>query len=278
MSDVISGKSILLTGATRGIGLACARSLAGSGARLLLHGRDKRKLRKWALSLRRKALMFRRSWQTFPPWRKQRLWPGRSRARVPLDVLINNAGIGFGVDGKKRELSRDGHELRFAVNYLAPFLLTEELLARGLPRLAVINVASAGQETLDFDDLMTERGYSGVRAYCSSKLALIMMSFDLAALHPGLQVQSLHPGTYLDTRMVREAGITPLGPVSRGVDSILGVLASALSRGSLRARSTSTRPGRRARLRRRTTPRHDEAEGSQPEACRAVALGAAPDA
>ena len=146
-------------------------------------------------------------------------------------MLINNAGVGTAGETKDRELSRDGYELRFAVNYLAPFLLTEELLARGLPRRAIINVASAGQEPLDFDDLMTERDYSGMRAYCRSKLALIMMSFDLAELNAALQVHALHPGTYLDTAMVRKAGIRPLGPASRGGQSILGVLSTALDGG-----------------------------------------------
>jgi NAD(P)-dependent dehydrogenase (short-subunit alcohol dehydrogenase family) len=78
---------------------------------------------------------------------------------------------------------------------------------------------------------MTDRGYGGVRAYCRSKLAMIMMSFDCAALHPGLQVQALHPGTYLDSGMVREAGIRPLGPVSHGAESIVAVLEEALRGG-----------------------------------------------
>jgi NAD(P)-dependent dehydrogenase (short-subunit alcohol dehydrogenase family) len=229
MSQKIGGKAILITGATNGIGLACARAFADAGAPLLLHGRDEGKLARAAADAKGRGAAV----QTFVAdlsSLEETAGLARSVARAgPLDVLINNAGIGFGSNGSKRELSRDGHELRFAVNYLAPFLLTEELLSHGLPRLAVINVASAGQETLDFEDLMTRRGYSGVRAYCRSKLALIMMTFDLAALHPGLRVHALHPGTYLDTGMVREAGITPRGPVSQGVDSILSVLGSALA-------------------------------------------------
>ena len=229
MSQGIRGKSVLLTGSTNGLGLACARALAGQGARLLLHGRNTEKL----TAAESEAAKAGADVQTFLAdlsSLEQTAELARAAARAgQIDVLINNAGIGFGRDGNKREVSKDGYELRFAVNYLAPFLLTEELLARGQPQLAVINVASAGQETLDFEDLMTQQGYSGVRAYCRSKLALIMMTFDLAELHPVLSVQSLHPGTYLDTGMVREAGITPQGPVSQGVESILSVLASALS-------------------------------------------------
>jgi NAD(P)-dependent dehydrogenase (short-subunit alcohol dehydrogenase family) len=243
MSDAIRGKTILITGATGGIGLACARALVGSGARLLLHGRDKGKLRaagEETIRLGADAETFIADLSSL----EETAALAREAAHEGLDVLINNAGIGFGRDGNKRELSRDGHELRFAVNYLAPFLLTAELLSSGAPKLAVINVASAGQEALDFDDLMTEHGYSGVRAYCRSKLALIMMSFDLAALHPTLQVQALHPGTYLDTGMVHEAGITPLGPVSQGVESILAVLTLALGGGPSGGYFDRTRPAR----------------------------------
>ena len=177
-----------------------------------------------------------------------------------LDVLINNAGVGFGRDGRKRETSRDGYELRFAVNYLAAFLLTEELLANGLPRRAVINVASAGQDTLDFGDLMCGNGYSGVQAYCRSKLAMIMMTIDCAALYPDVQFQALHPGTYLDSHMVREAGIQPLGPVSQGAESILAVLDSAL--GGAKADEESGRYFDRSR------PTRALAQAYQPEARR----------
>jgi NAD(P)-dependent dehydrogenase (short-subunit alcohol dehydrogenase family) len=233
VSNAIDGKIVLLTGATSGIGLACARSLGSSGARLLVHGRDRGKLERVTAELAALGATVKGFVADLSSLQETAAL-GREVASAggPIDILINNAGVGFGSDGKRRELSKDGHELRFAVNYLAPFLLTQELLAQGLPRLAVINVASAGQETLDFDDLMCKHGYSGVRAYCRSKLALIMMSFDLAALHPELQVHALHPGTYLDTRMVREAGIAPHGPVSRGVESIQEVLTTALAGGA----------------------------------------------
>jgi NAD(P)-dependent dehydrogenase (short-subunit alcohol dehydrogenase family) len=152
------------------------------------------------------------------------------RISLPLDLLINNAGVGFGANPRARETSHDGFELRLAVNYLAPFVLTRRLLTRGLPTRAVVNVASAGQQALDLDDLQTTTDYDGGRAYCRSKLALIMFTLDQAKEHPALTFNALHPGTYLDTGMVREAGITPLGPASRGVDSILHLLDAALNR------------------------------------------------
>lgn len=151
------------------------------------------------------------------------------RMSAPVDVLINNAGVGFGADRRARETSRDGFELRFAVNYLAPFVLTRGLLARGLPTRAVVNVASIGQQALDLDDLQATHDYDGVSAYCRSKLALIMFTLDLAQERLAPTFNALHPGTYLDTGMVRAAGIKPLGPVSQGVDSILHVLDAGLN-------------------------------------------------
>jgi NAD(P)-dependent dehydrogenase (short-subunit alcohol dehydrogenase family) len=218
-----------LTGATSGIGRVTAEALARAGARLIVHGRDRDKV----ASLVEDLSHSRGDVRSLSADLASLADTARLAREVPddLDVLINNAGVGFGRERKVREESRDGFELRFAVNYLAPFLLTEELLARGLPRRAVINVASVGQEPLDFDDLMSARGYDGVRAYRRSKLALVMMTFDLAERHPELQVYALHPGTLLDTTMVRESGIQSLGPVSRGAETVLVVLETALAGG-----------------------------------------------
>ncbi|MDF2695707.1 MAG: short-chain dehydrogenase/reductase, partial [Labilithrix sp.] len=149
-------------------------------------------------------------------------------AAGPLDVLINNAGVGFGSDRAQRETSADGFELRFAVNYLAPFVLTHLLLAGGAPSRAVINVASAGQAPIDPDDLQSTRSYDGVEAYRRSKLALVMFTLDLAEAFPTIASNALHPGTFLDTGMVRDAGIRPLGPAARGTEVIEHVLAASL--------------------------------------------------
>ena len=103
------------------------------------------------------------------------------RARTDrLDILINNAGIGTA--GAKRQVSADGYELRFAVNYLAGFLLTSELLPllKASAPARIVNVASAGQQAIDFGDVMLTRCYDGVRAYCQSKLAQILFTVDLA--------------------------------------------------------------------------------------------------
>jgi NAD(P)-dependent dehydrogenase (short-subunit alcohol dehydrogenase family) len=133
---------------------------------------------------------------------------------------VNNAGIGFA--GPRME-SADGYELRFAVNYLAGFLLTallrDRLLAAAPARL--VNVASLGQQAIDFDDVMLENGYDGARAYRQSKLAQIMHAFDLAAQLEGTGVTAtaLHPATFMATKMVTDAGVTPLTTVEQGLEA-----------------------------------------------------------
>ncbi|HEY8733383.1 MAG TPA: SDR family NAD(P)-dependent oxidoreductase, partial [Puia sp.] len=87
----------------------------------------------------------------------------------------------------------------------------------------IVNVASAGQSAIHFDDIMLENKFDGVTAYTQSKLALIMFTLDMAEklLPDHITVNSLHPGTYLDTGMVREAGITPQGTAQSGADAIV---------------------------------------------------------
>jgi NAD(P)-dependent dehydrogenase (short-subunit alcohol dehydrogenase family) len=147
-----------------------------------------------------------------------------------LDVLVNNAGIGTGREGGVgREVSADGHELRFAVNYLAGFLLTRllvPLLVRSAPA-RIVNVASAGQAPVDFGDVMLERDYNGVQAYCQSKLAQVMMTFDLAEelVDRGVTATCLHPGTFMPTKMVLNAGVTPVDSIESGVEATLRLVA-----------------------------------------------------
>jgi NAD(P)-dependent dehydrogenase (short-subunit alcohol dehydrogenase family) len=234
--------SVLVTGATGGIGRLTAEALARRGARVLVHGRTAAKVDATVQALGAAATGLVADLSSLE---ETAALAGTIAGRAPdLDVLINNAGVGFGRDRHLREQSRDGFELRFAVNYLAPFLLTTRLLDAGLPRRAVINVASIGQEALDFDDLMLERGYDGVRAYRRSKLALIMLTFDLAQAHAGRQIQALHPGTMLDTGMVRDAGVAPQGPASRGAHSIISVLETALAGGESGHYFDEERPAR----------------------------------
>jgi NAD(P)-dependent dehydrogenase (short-subunit alcohol dehydrogenase family) len=147
-----------------------------------------------------------------------------------LDILINNAGVGTGGQDSKRQVSADGYELRFAVNYLAGFLLTSELLPllKASAPARIANVASAGQQAIDFGDMMLTHGYSGVRAYCQSKLAQILFTIDLAEQlkGTGITVNALHPASYMDTTMVRQAGVKPWSSVETGANAILNLAAS----------------------------------------------------
>ena len=147
-----------------------------------------------------------------------------------LDVFISNAGIGSRTLGTERRTSADGHELRFAVNYLSGFLLAHLLLPllRASAPSRIVNVASLGQHPIDFDDVMITKGYNGARAYAQSKLAQIMFTIDLAGelKGSGVTVNSLHPATYMNTTMVREGGITPISTVEQGGEAILHLAAS----------------------------------------------------
>jgi NAD(P)-dependent dehydrogenase (short-subunit alcohol dehydrogenase family) len=133
-------------------------------------------------------------------------------------VLVNNAGIGTTVPGHgERMLSADSHELRFAVNYLAGYALTRQVLPllKASAPARIVNVSSAGQAAIDFNDVMLESAYSGTRAYCQSKLAQIMFTFDLAEelAATGVTATCLHPATYMPTKIVA----TPASSLEEGV-------------------------------------------------------------
>jgi NAD(P)-dependent dehydrogenase (short-subunit alcohol dehydrogenase family) len=205
-------RTILITGATDGLGRALAHRLAADGSILILHGRDPDKLDRTADDIRATHRVKRPHvvLADLAELAQVRRLAAEVRATTDrLDVLVSNAGIGSGQpDGRTRRTSADGYELRLAVNYLAGFLLTLELLPllrRSAPA-RIVNVASIGQHPLDFSDLMLERNYSGTRAYGQSKLAQIMSGFELASRLPAAEVtvNSLHPATYMPTKMVLE--------------------------------------------------------------------------
>jgi NAD(P)-dependent dehydrogenase (short-subunit alcohol dehydrogenase family) len=210
-------RTILVTGATDGLGRVLAHRLASGGASVILHGRDQERLDTTADDIRevhsvRRPATLRADLASLADVR--RLAAGVHDTTDRLDVLVSNAGIGGGMpEGRTRQTSADGYELRFAVNYLAGFLLTLELLPllrRSAPA-RIVNVASIGQHAIDFADLMIERGYGGTRAYGQSKLAQIMSGFELAGRIPAAEVtvNSLHPATYMPTKMVlQEVGHT----------------------------------------------------------------------
>ena len=222
MKSELAGTSVLVTGATSGVGSVLITLLRERGAIPLVHGRR-------AAPVAEAAAGGHSFVADLASLAEVSRLADEIAATGPLDVLVNNAGVGFGADRTRRELSYDGFELRFAVNYLSPFLLTEKLVARGLPRFAVINVASAGQAPLDEDDLMSERNYDGVLAYRRAKLALISDTLERAARDPARAYVALHPGTFLDTKMVNEAGIAPRGTAEEGAQAVLSAIEHALS-------------------------------------------------
>ena len=235
--------SILVTGATSGIGLATVRRLAADGAAVLAHGRSASRVEQVVGELRAGGGRAEGLVADLASLENVARLAEEVAERAPtLDVLVNNAGVGPGGPSGTRELSPDGHELRLTVNYLAPVALTRALLARGLPRRAIVNVSSAGQAPIDFADPMLERRYDGWQAYNQSKLALIMFTFDLAAEVPGVAVNALHPGTFLDTTMVREIGVKPQGTAEDGADSVVALVRRSLAGGVTGRYFDGTRP------------------------------------
>jgi NAD(P)-dependent dehydrogenase (short-subunit alcohol dehydrogenase family) len=227
MGTVISRMpTILITGATDGLGRHVARDLAGQGWTVLVHGRSPEKVervveetggRGYVADLAALAEVRRLADQVLED-------------EPRLDVLCNNAGIGFGAPDGGREESADGLELRFAVNYLSHFALTLRLLdrLRESAPARIVNVASAGQYPLDFDDLQLERGWDGTTAYRKSKLAQILFTYSLAEqLSPDrVTVNALHPATFMGTNMVVRSGITPRSEIAEGARATERLIAS----------------------------------------------------
>jgi len=220
----MKGKTALITGSTDGVGRYVAERLAARGARVIVHGRDRARGEAVVERIRRQGGDARLLIADLSSLAEVRsLAEAVKRETGGVDALINNAGIG--TSGTQRELSADGYELRFAVNYLAGFLLTRLLLPTLESRAAsrIVNVASAGQQAIDFADVMLTRGYIGARAYRQSKLAQIMFTFDLAQELAGrnVAVNCLHPATFMDTTMVRLSGVRPISTVEEGGEAIL---------------------------------------------------------
>jgi NAD(P)-dependent dehydrogenase (short-subunit alcohol dehydrogenase family) len=224
----VQEQTILVTGATDGLGRELARELAARGATVLLHGRDEARLKDARRQIGKatgsdRLRVYRADLASLDQVRRLGREVAGEQAR--LDVLVNNAGI---AGGGPRQLSADGHELRFAVNYLAPFLLTHlllPLLRRSAPA-RIVNVSSVGQEPVDLDDPMLKRRYDGLRAYRQSKLAQVMFTFELAerlraAGESAVTVNALHPATLMDTKMALGTFGYALSTVADGVEATL---------------------------------------------------------
>lgn len=195
----MDGKTAMVTGANDGIGRATALGLARLGATVVMVCRDPQRGRTAQEQIKFESgndaielMLADLSSQAAI----RQLAADYTRSHTRLHVLVNNAGVNV----KQRTVTADGIELNFAVNYLAPFLLTR-LLVDTLKVSApsrIINVASAAEQMgrIDFDDLMSVRKYSALRAYCQSKLATVLFTYELAhRLEPShVTVNCLHPG------------------------------------------------------------------------------------
>ena len=225
------GRTALITGATDGVGRVVARALAQQGWRVLVHGRDRPRGEALVREIEQaggSATFLAADLASLAEVR--RLADAVKQQTDRLDLLINNAGIGSVGSAPGRQTSADGHELRFAVNYLAGFLLTHLLLPllKASAPARIVNVASAGQQAIDFSDVMLTRGYSGGGAYRQSKLAQILFTVDLAQELEGSGViaNALHPSTYMNTTMVRQSGNAPISKVEDGAAAILQLAVS----------------------------------------------------
>jgi NAD(P)-dependent dehydrogenase (short-subunit alcohol dehydrogenase family) len=223
----VADKTVLITGSTDGVGRYVASELAKEGARVLIHGRDAARAKVLIDEIggrgHARPVFYQADLSSLAGARQLASAVAADHKRI--DVFISNAGIGSMNGGPERRVSADGHELRFAVNYLSGFLLAHMLLPliKAAAPSRIVNVASLGQHPIDFDDVMITKNYSGSRAYAQSKLAQIMFTIDLAEelKSADVTVNSLHPATYMNTTMVRAGGITPISTVEQGGAAIL---------------------------------------------------------
>ena len=217
---------VLVTGSTDGLGREVARSMADAGAHIIVHGRNRERgealVAEIASEGRGSAAFYAADFAHLAQVRQ--LANAILRDYQRIDVLVNNAGIWLSRDDDRR-LSADGHELQFAVNYLAGFLLTHMLLPllEQSPAARIVNVSSAAQTPIDFADVMLESNYTGSRGYAQSKLAQVLFTFDLAAELDAsdIIVTALHPATLMNTTMVEAAGVTPRSSVEDGLRAVL---------------------------------------------------------
>jgi retinol dehydrogenase 12 len=198
-ANAMHGKICVVTGATSGIGLVTAQSLARQGATLIVVGRNSERGATTVSRIRQatgnaavESMIADLSAQV----QVRQLASDIQRRFSRLDVLVNNAGALFA----RKELSHDGIEMTFALNHLAYFLLTNLLLdlLKANPLARIVNVSSEAHRgaQLDFADLQGEHSYRGYRAYARSKLANILFTYELARRLEGTGVvtNALHPG------------------------------------------------------------------------------------
>lgn len=228
MGVSLNGKTALVTGSTDGLGKEVARQLGALGAFVVVHGRNAERGAEVVRMIRTAggAAAFHRA--DFGSLAGTAAFAEEILETYDrLDLLINNAAA---VSGAERQTSADGHELAFAVNYLAHFLLTYRLLPllEASAPARIVNVSSMGQTPIDFTDVMLERNYNPGDAYRRSKLAQIMFTIDLAAELDAshVTVNSLHPARSMNTARVINGGFQPLSTVEEGAEATMQLAVS----------------------------------------------------
>jgi NAD(P)-dependent dehydrogenase (short-subunit alcohol dehydrogenase family) len=223
-----AGKTVLITGSTDGLGREIARALAAEGAHVIVHGRNAERGRALVDEIARSGKGSAAFYAAdFASLKAVSQFADAIAARYPkLDLLVNNAGIGTNTG--PRQVSVDGHELDFAVNYLPGWVLVNRLrpnLAAAAPS-RVVNVASLSASPIDFDDVMLEKPGAVTRGYGQSKLAQVSMTVALAPsfARDGITMVSLHPATMMDTTMVRRSGRPSMTSVDEGRDHVLSLI------------------------------------------------------
>lgn len=211
-------KTILITGATDGIGLEAAKLLAAQGHRILLSGRSRDKLASAVGEMNGAASVECYTADLSKMREVLMLAEDVMRGHSHIDVLINNAGV-FQVEGSTKAGPLD---VRFMVNTIAPYVLTKRLIARMGPNSRIVNVSSAAQAPVDLDAFRGQRSLDDGAAYAQSKLALTMWTRSLAMRlgSKGPLVVSVNPASMLGTKMVREAFGVDGGDVMVGADIV----------------------------------------------------------
>jgi NAD(P)-dependent dehydrogenase (short-subunit alcohol dehydrogenase family) len=219
----LKGKVVMVTGSTDGLGREVALRAAALGANVIVHGRNQERgkavVSEIAESGKGSARFYAADFSSLAEVRT--LAQAINRDHDRLDVLVNNAGVWL----RDRQVSRDGHEMHFAVNYLAGFLLTRTLLPKIIASAPsrIVNVSSLSAAPIDFGDVMLERPGRAGNGYGQSKLLQVMFTIDLAAelRDKKVTVTALHPATMMDTTMVRQSGSRALSSVDEGATAVM---------------------------------------------------------
>lgn len=215
-------KTILITGSTDGIGKLTALQLAKEGHNIYLHGRSPGKLKNVVFEIKElsKNENVKGFVSDFSDLETVSNMAKQIKNEVPkMDVLINNAGI----LKSRQDTAPNGLDIRLTVNYLAPYLLTNQLLPllKKADDPRIINLSSAAQAPVSMTALEGKVALGVNDAYAQSKLALTMWSFDLAAKETDLTVIAVNPGSLLNTKMAKEAYGQHWAPADKGANLLV---------------------------------------------------------